>query len=398
MTVTPKSPLSVSRSKVESRKSKVRDYLLSFICYPLSVICYPLSVICYPLSVICYLRILPAAVLALLLAGCAIRAPRLSPVGEFSLPQDAPEGLSGIAWCGDDDYALAEDSGGRIHHARIALDTATGAITNCIFTGVQTIPGLVDAEGIACERESGLLYVSDEAGAKILKILSDADPIRVPLPDFFSKTRPNKSLEALSCERTGHGFSLWTANEDALTIDGPPSSATNAPLVRIARIPPFAMKKDACSWWFYQLDAAQGGPIPGAGKDVPFNGLVGLAALGDGKLLVLERSCGLVTAPTSGALPEDPPSFITSSIYFVDTSRTTPGSPTPLKKTLLWRQGFPFSNYEGITLGPKLADDSRAVILVADGDVSKARVAGMTLTLQWKKALFALRFSGDSFR
>ena len=347
-----------------------------------------LSIIYYPLSIIYYLRrILPATVLMLLLAGC-VTQPTLTPIGEFPLPHDAPEGLSGIAWTGNDTYVLAEDSGGRIHTATIGLDAATGAVTGCVFTAVQSVPGLVDAEGIACERESGLLYVSDEAGAKILKILPGAAPIRVPLPDFFSTTRPNKSLEALSCERTGHGFTLWTANEDALTIDGPPSSATNAPLVRIARIPPFAMKKDSFSWWFYRLDAAQGGPIPGAGKDVPFNGLVGLAALGDGKLLVLERSCGLVQDEDGGA-----PSFITSSIYFVDTSRAKPGSPTPLRKTLLWRQGFPFSNYEGITLGPKLSDGSRAVILVADGDVSKARVGGMTLTMQWKKALFALRLA-----
>jgi hypothetical protein len=342
-----------------------------------------LSVICYLLSVICYLLLAP---------GCATRCPTLTPVGEFSLPSSAPEGLSGITWLGDDTYALAEDSGGRIHTATIALDAATGAVTGCVFSAVQSVPGLVDAEGIACECESGLLYVSDETGTKILKVLPNADPIRVPLPDFFTHTRPNKSLEALSCEhsRQSAAFCLWTANEDALTIDGPPSSATNAPLVRITRIPPFAMKKDADAWWFYRLDAAQGGPIPGAGKDVPFNGLVGLAALGDGKLLVLERSCGLVQSEDGGS-----PSLITSSIYFVDTSRTKPGSPTPLKKKLLWHQGFPFSNYEGITLGPKLSDGSRAVILVADGDVSKARVAGMVVTLQWKKALFTLRLGEE---
>ena len=349
-----------------------------------------LSIIYYPLSLISYLRILQAALLAMLLAGCATRCPSLSPVGEFALPEDASEGLSGITWLGDDRYALAEDSGGRIHFARILLDYETGAITNCVFTGVQSVPGLVDAEGIACAHESGLLFVSDESGAKILKLLPDAPPIRVPLPDFFTHTRPNKSLESLSCEHSNHaaGFCLWTANEDALIIDGPPSSATNAPLVRIASLPPFAIKKDAGSWWFYQLDPAQGGPIPGAGPDVPFNGLVGLAALGDGKLLVLERSCGLVPGEDGGA-----PSLIISSIYFVDTSRTKPGSLTPLRKKLLWRQGFPFSNYEGITLGPKLADGSRAVILVADGDFSKARVGGMVVTLQWKKALFALRLS-----
>ena len=217
----------------------------------------------------------------------------------------------------------------------------------------------------------------------------------LPLPEFIRHARPNKSFEALSIDRPGSGYlpqfglPLWTANEDALTIDGPPSSATNAALVRIfSFIPMNASEAFHGDWWFYRLDAAQGGPIPGAGPDVPFNGLVGLAALGDGKLLVLERSCGLVQSNDGGA-----PSLITSSIYFVDTSRAKPSSPTPLQKTLLWRQGFPFSNYEGITLGPKLDDGSRAVLLVADGDVSKARVGGIPVTLQWKKALFALKLT-----
>jgi hypothetical protein len=351
---------------------------------------------------------------AMLLAGC-VTQPTLTPVGEYSLPEDAPEGLSGIARVNSDTYALAEDSGGRIHFAQILLDKETGTITNCTFTGILEVPGLVDAEGIAYNKyrgKEGTLYVADENGPKIVqfplgsqrkvdKILDSVffpfsggavETRPLPLPEFIRHARPNKSFEALSIDRPGSGYlpqfglPLWTANEDALTIDGPPSSATNAPLVRIASLPPFAIKKDAGDWWFYRLDAAQGGPIPGAGPDVPFNGLVGLAALGDGKLLVLERSCGLVPSEDSGA-----PSLITSSIYYVDTSRTKPGSPTPLKKKLLWRQGFPFSNYEGITLGPKLADGSRAVILVADGDVSKARVGGMSVTLQWKKALFTLR-------
>ena len=370
------------------------------------------------MSVIRYPRILLEAAFALLLAGCATHRPTLTPVGEFPLPHDAPEGLSGIARCRGDTYAIAEDSGGRIHFAQILLDKEMGTITNCTFTQVLEVPGLVDAEGIAYNKhrgKEGTLYIADENGPKVVqfplgsqrKVDKTLDAVftfwsggavqtrQLPLPEFIRHARPNKSLEALSSERPSldylpqFGLPLWTANEDALLVDGPPSSATNAALVRIFTfIPMNTSEAFRGSWWFYRLDAAQGGPIPGAGPDVPFNGLVGLAALGDGKLLVLERSCGLV--PNEDG---DAPSLITSSIYFVDTSRTKPGSPTPLKKKLLWRQGFPFSNYEGITLGPKLSDGSRAVILVADGDVSKARVAGMAVTLQWKKALFSMRLA-----
>ena len=330
---------------------------------------------------------------ALFLAGCASTPPTLGPVGEYALPATAPEGLSGIAWLGDDRYALAEDSGGRIHFARIGLDRTTGAITNCTFTETWTIPGLVDAEGIAFDSRSGTLHVSDESSSQIFQIQNGAIPQLKHKFIYIDHIRPNKSLEALTYDTTYYKWNrddsiLWTANEDALTLDGPTSSATNAALVRIMAVPMHIKFFPLLGDWFYRLDAAQGGPVPGAGKDVPFNGLVGLAALGDGKLLVLERSCGLAQSNDGGA-----PSLITSSIYFVDASRAKPGSPTPLKKTLLWRQGFPFSNYEGITLGPKLDDGSRAVLLVADGDVSKARVGGIPVTLQWKKALFALKLT-----
>ena len=332
---------------------------------------------------------------ALLLAGCVADSRlTLTPAGEYPLPQSAPEGLSGIACVNGDTYALAEDSGGRIHTAQIGVDKVSRAITNCVFTGVQSVPGLVDAEGIADETRSGSLIVSDETGPKILQI-HNGEPLPLRIPDWLQKCRPNKSLEALSYEMLPlHQGRLWTANEDAIADDGPASSATNAALVRITAFMPFAKRGDSPiveqgrfgDWWYYRLDAAQGGPIPGAGPDVPFNGLVGLAALGRGRLLVLERSCGFVPGE-DGA----PPSLITSSIYYVDTSRTKPGSPTPLRKKLLWQQRFPFSNYEGVALGPRLADGSRAVILVADGDTSTARVGGMTVAFQWKKALFALK-------
>lgn len=46
----------------------------------------------------------PFCAAALLLAGC-VTQPTLAPVGEFPLPSAAPEGLSGIAWTGNDELS-----------------------------------------------------------------------------------------------------------------------------------------------------------------------------------------------------------------------------------------------------------------------------------------------------
>jgi hypothetical protein len=206
-------------------------------------------------------------------------------------------------------------------------------------------------------------------------------------PDFYQTAHGNKSLEALSLEMRNGGPVIWAANEDALRCDGPVSSATNSSLVRIAGFPamgaPMFNARTYGSWWFYPLDKAAGNPIPGLQRSTPFNGLSGIEAIGRGRLLVLERSCGLLEGERGeGAL-------IAISIYFVDASSAKKGS--TVKKSLLFRQSFERSNYEGITLGPTLADGSRVVLLVADGDVMKARIAGREVAFPWRKALFALR-------
>ncbi|MBQ7721672.1 MAG: esterase-like activity of phytase family protein [Kiritimatiellae bacterium] len=329
-------------------------------------------------------KALPLVALALL-AGCATRLPlpTLEPIGEFALADDAPEGLSAITWMGDDRYAMAEDSGGRIHFARIEIDSDTGAITNCVFTGVRTVPGLADAEGIAYDPSNGILYVSDESGPKVLLLREEGEPQEILFPEFFKQVRGNKSLEALDLETGDGGVVLWAANEDALRCDGPVSSATNSSLVRIAAFPPITTKADAGSWWFYALDHPVGKAIPGLNRHTPFTGVADIASLGCGRLLVLERSCGLIAEEDGSA------KLITISIHLVDTSSAKPGK--TLGKHLIWAGSFDRSNYEGIALGPRLADGSRCVLLVADGDVMTARIAGHEVSFPWRKALFALR-------
>ena len=389
-------------------------------------------------------------------------APSLEFVGEFDLPDSAPEGLSGIAWLGNtpgmkgffpDDYLLVEDSGGRLHSATIGIDRGTGAITNAVVSPAGAIPGAADLEGVACggpcdERAvAALCFASDERGPEIrMRFFFDPPGAKwwpVSLPEALKGCRPNLALESLALSADGR--LLWTANEGPLPEDGPEPTAKHGSRVRLYALDAEQLLRGSADaslasttagatqspppWWFYPLDPATGTSLPHL--PAPFNGLAELCALPDGRLLALERSFGFRTRSS-----EDPRgSLITISIYLIDplhaefaalelhaesaefaalelhaesaeraggaldgggsgeaeppTSARTAAAQRPpvLAKTLLWRGLTGRSNYEGMTLGPVLSDGSRALLLVADGDVTRKG----SFSFPWRKSLLAFR-------
>lgn len=349
--------------------------------------------------------------------------PSLSLVGEFPLPDSAPEGLSGIAWRGgipgfgdswDDLYALVEDSGGRLHSATIGIDRGTGAITNAVVSPAGSIPGAADLEGVCCGAVPvaggtvPTLFASDERGpaiwAKAAFDASSPEWASLPLPESLRRCRFNRALESLALSPDGR--LLWTANEGPLPEDGPEPTAERGAKIRIYALPvsgllpktndsrpapasstqaPSASPTEP-AFRFYELNAAAGGKMPHLPD--PFNGLAELCALPDGRLLALERTYGLRTRS-----PDDPrASLIAISIYLVDppssAARTAAAQRPPvLAKTLLWRGLTGRANYEGMTLGPELADGSRALILVSDGDVTRKG----SFAFPWAKRLLSFR-------
>jgi len=268
--------------------------------------------------------------------------------------------LSGIAWIGGSNFVSVGDNGvNDLWRLDVPVHPVTGQLGAAAVTGSLTVPGLaVDGEGVVYLPARGSVLVSDEASSSIREFsLADGSAVgTVAVPQVYRapNLRSNFGLEALGAR---DGF-VWTANEEALASDGSVSTTATGTLVRIQRFTPtFA----PAGQWAYRTD-----PISALTPlvDVERSGVVEVLPIGPSAALVLERECG-------GALVPD----FRSRIYHVDVAGAddvsqraslAKGGFTPLAKTLLWQGDFPLANFEGMTLGPQLADGCAALILVSD--------------------------------
>jgi hypothetical protein len=241
-----------------------------------------------------------------------------------------------------------------LFHVSIDVDPLTGAVRRSAVEDFVDLAHARDVEGIAMGPDGASVFVTDEVGPALREYnLSDGRLLRsARVPGLFtSAQRSNLGFEALARDASG---SLWTANEDALTADGPTSSGTAGSLVRLQR---FDRDLRPSGQWAYRLDPVDGQVVV---RDHG-TGLSDLVALPDGRLLALERSLGL------GGLR--------IRLYEVDVRGATDVSALPglidahvsvAKKQLLWERTFARENFEGAALGPTLSDGSRSLLLIAD--------------------------------
>jgi hypothetical protein len=191
--------------------------------------------------------------------------------------------------------------------------------------------------------------------------------------------RPN--LGFLAIARSDDG-SYWTANEDALLVDGTAASDSLGATVRLlhldADLHPLAQFLYPVDPWSRKIR----NPSIVSGKEI--SGLSELVALPGGRLLALERAFG---GDIGGY------ASLRSRLYLVDLGGATDVSAPAFRdglagkryhaarKTLLWEEGWGLtnSNFEGMALGPELADGSRLLLLIADNNGGSAQ------------ALFSLR-------
>jgi hypothetical protein len=276
--------------------------------------------------------------------------------------------LSGLAWTAGERFLAVSDKGAALYRLTVRLDPATGRIAHAEVPAAAVSLGQgVDLEGVAYASD-GTVYVSDEVGPAIRRYDAATGRTRgsVSLPTAFASARKNFSLESLALSSDGR--TLWTANEEALKGDGPTNleSGGKGTVVRLQR---FRLDSRgvwrADGQWAYRVDGVD--PFFGRAP----SGVVDLAVLPDGVLLVLERAAGVVGL--AGELPSAQVRF-RSRLYAVDvrgapdTSRVARlGTAVPtVRKELLWEATFPNLNFEGLALGPALRDSERSLLLVSD--------------------------------
>lgn len=229
-----------------------------------------------------------------------------------------------------------------------------------------------DAEGIAYIPESGHLYISYEDKQTLLPFdlhaRQQGPSINVPQEAGAKKCYTNYGFEALTYDQ--HRRTLWAATEQSLKADGEQSSPSS-PSACCIRLLAFDDKGNLARQYAYRTDE------PKARKKCRTYafGISAMTALDDGSLLVLERE--FFVAPNFLG------SWVRHKIYRVQPATATPVSfSTPLAKAdksifldkelvaefknSLNLTSRSLANYEGMCLGPTLADGRKTLLLVSD--------------------------------
>ena len=275
---------------------------------------------------------------------------------------------SGITWLSGDNYAVVDNDqkGGGILHFFIPIDK-TGHVGQ---VSMRPAAGTVvstdknrDGEGIAYVSALGTLYVASERHQEIREYdLAGRDTgksLRVPKDLSVGAITPNRGFESLTYNNaTGL---IWTMTEAPLAKD--------TILPRILRLQAFTTDGKPADRFLYQTNE----PEKTAEKTSAYVfGVPCMAALDDGRILVLERE---VYVPKGNLLNKVQNAFTRTDLFIVDPVHDSAGI---LRKSLVctFRTGaLDLANFEGMCLGPTLPDGRRCLILIAD---SQRGAGGLT--------------------
>lgn len=300
-------------------------------------------------------------------------------------------GLSSIAYDAERDlyYAISDDpaSRGPARFYTLDIDLSDGSLnsTNVEVValtelldrdGAPLAEMTLDLEGIALTPER-TLYVSSEGQVSqgvdpfLREYRLDGSYIRdLPVPQKFlpraaekAGIRHNLGFESVALDAQRDWF--YTAAENALLQDGPEADLGVASPSRILRLDRAGGRPAA--EYVYWVEPVRDAPV--GADDFRTRGLVELVALGDSRLLTLERA---YTQGVGNAIEI----FLVSFEGATDVGqwKTLVGkSFRPVTKTRLLQLetlGLELDNIEGMTFGPRLADGRRSLVLVADNNFS----------------------------
>ncbi len=277
---------------------------------------------------------------------------RVASQSEFTLESPITD-LSGLAWGGGDSFYAVSDKRSAILPVTLRIDPATGAITSGEFGAPMPVPAKAsDFEGVAYFTESRRFFVATESPPSVFTYrVGEAGVRNLPLPPIFARARKGLGMESLTRDAKTQHF--WTANEEALASDGPVSDVGAGTVVRLLELDATFRPRRQYAWRTETAAMRYGSGC----------GVSDLLLLPDGTLVVMERgfiglglSVRLYAADFAGATDVSQLDALDGATF------------TPARKTLLFGEPTGFTNFEGLALGPMLADGTRSLILVADSN------------------------------
>ena len=277
-------------------------------------------------------------------------------------PKTVPAGnYSGITWLGGDRYAVVNDKSptAGFYLMTIRLDSVTGDIEGVRADSFMTsnLPNR-DEEGICYVPETNTVFVSGEGDKQIIEYNLDGQLTgrRLNIPAVFSSARSNGGFEALTYNATTRLF--WTTTEHTLKGDGDkPNIERKIP--NMLRLQSFGDDLQPREQYWYKTDSSAVKSTKGKST----LGVSGLTALDDGRLIVLERE----VRRTDNNIG----SFVHVKLFMVHPRQQKTGTLLPKQLVTEFRTKInltarSFANYEGICVGPRLADGRQVLLLVAD--------------------------------
>ena len=286
---------------------------------------------------------------------------------------------SGITHIEGDRYALVSDKQEADGWTEVSIRfLPSGDIDEMKFIAQHYDAGTMgkarDSEGIAYVPRQGF-FVCAENDQNILELSLNGTPTgrRLAVPTSFSTSNifGNYGFEALTYDAEQGIF--WTTTEQGLRSDVATITTYATPSPTLLRIQAFGSDLQPLRQFAYKTEA----PVTKHSPKYYAFGVPELLAVDDGTLIVMERELSIpkrynralcsirlfsVKPSTDKAITDS-----TLSLREMEANNFIPKKPLYAFRTgirLMGRKNF--ANYEGMCLGPRLADGRQTLLLVAD--------------------------------
>jgi hypothetical protein len=290
-------------------------------------------------------------------------------------------------------YSISDDQS-QFNPARfytLHIDLSDGSLANgdVHFDAVTTLlapdglpyaPFSLDPEGLTLAKSGELVVTSEGIAARGIPAFVRRYSLGgtflgdLPVPSTFDPTSPthgvrqNLAFEAAAVAPDGRH--LFVGMENALAQDGPAASLATGSTSRILRYNLAAQRLER--QYVYLDDPVAEPPVPSTQFSV--NGLVELLPFNDEFMLSMERSFSVGAPGTGNTIKLYSVAFPgASDVNGFDSIASLLGGIRPAQKTLLLdlrTLGIPLDNVEGMTIGPRLPDGRRSLVLVSDNNFS----------------------------